>query len=390
MSASPPPETLLAAIREVVGNAPSIPLHEPLFAGQEWRYVKKCLDSGWVSSAGGFVTEFEQRLAAYTGAANVVATSSGTSALHLALVAVGVRPEDEVLLPALTFVATANAVKYCHAVPHFVDIEPATLGVDPAALAEHLRRTAVRDTAAGCWRNRDTGRRLAALIVVHAFGHPARTNALAAVCQEYDLPLVEDAAEALGSWRGGRHAGTTGRVGVLSFNGNKIITTGGGGAVLTADAGLAARIRHLATTAKQPHPWEYHHDAIGYNYRMPNLNAALGCAQLQALPGLLAKKRHLAERYAARLAPLAGVTFVAAPQGTTSNYWLNTILLTDPAQRSPLLTLAHEQGIGLRPAWTPLHQLPMYLTAPKANLSRTENLAARIVNLPSSPGLPAI
>ncbi len=390
MSVSPPPETLLAAIREVVGNAPSIPLHEPLFAGQEWRYVKKCLDSGWVSSAGGFVTEFEQRLAAYTGAANVVATSSGTSALHLALVAVGVRPEDEVLLPALTFVATANAVKYCHAVPHFVDIEPATLGVDPAALADHLRRTAVRDTAAGCWRNRDTGRRLAALIVVHAFGHPARTNALAAVCQEYDLPLVEDAAEALGSWRGGRHAGTTGRVGVLSFNGNKIITTGGGGAVLTADAGLAARIRHLATTAKQPHPWEYRHDEIGYNYRMPNLNAALGCAQLQALPSLLAKKRHLAEQYAARLAPLDGVTFVAAPQGATSNYWLNTILLADPAQRSPLLTLAHEQGLGLRPAWTPLHQLPMYLTAPKANLSRTEDLAARIVNLPSSPGLPAI
>ncbi len=390
MSATFSPEAVIAAIREVVGHRESVPLHEPSFAGNEWRYVKQCLDSGWVSTVGGFVATFEERLAAHTGAGHVLAAVNGTSALHLALLGAGVRPDDEVLLPALTFVATANAVRYCQAWPHFVDIEPATLGVDPGALQDHLRRSATWDRSAGCWRNRHTGRRLAALIAVHAFGHPPRLGELAAVCQEYGLPLIEDAAEALGSWYGDRHAGTIGRLGVLSFNGNKIITTGGGGAVLTGDGDLAGRLRHLATTAKLPHPWEYRHDEVGYNYRMPNLNAALGCAQLEALPDLVRRKRCLAKRYAERLAGLPGIAFVAEPPGTTSNYWLNTILLADPAQRPPLLSLAHAQGIGLRPAWTPLHRLPMYASAPRAELVRTEDLADRIVNLPSSPGLPGI
>jgi len=379
-------EAVIAAVREVVGHRRNVPLHEPSFAGNEWRYVKQCLDSGWVSSVGAFVDTFEQRLEEYTGSPHAVATVNGTSALHLALLAVGVRPNDEVLVPTLTFVATANAIAYCGAVPHFVDIDERTLGVDAGSLADHLRTVAVRDQEWG-WRNHATGRRIAALVVMHAFGHPVDLDPLQELCHEYGLPLVEDAAEALGSWYKGRHAGTVGRVGILSFNGNKIITTGGGGALLTADADLARRARHLATTAKIPHPWEYRHDAVGYNYRMPNINAALGCAQLEALPDLLRRKRALATRYAARLADVSGVTFVTEPPQTTSNYWLNTIILDRAEYRNDLLRRGHDQGLGLRPAWTPLHRLPMYQACPRADLTRTEDLAARIVNLPSSPGL---
>jgi perosamine synthetase len=386
---------ILKAIQQVVGRgSPDQPiaLHEPDFQGTEaWSYVKDCLDTGWVSTAGQWVRRFEQELTCCTGAAHAVAVTNGTVALRLALHLVGVGPGDEVLLPPLSFVATANAVAHLGAVPHFVDVEPTTLAMDPAALAKRMEVLA--ECRNGQLINRETGRRLAAVLPVHVFGLPADGVALRQVADAWELPLVEDAAEALGSWRGETHCGLFGAVGTLSFNGNKLITTGGGGALLTNDIELAQRARHLSTTAKLPHPWAFEHDAVGWNDRLPNINAALGVAQLEDLERRLQAKRKLAERYTAAFAELEGIELVPEPEGCRSNHWLVTLRFTasDPSEaerhRLQVLQAAHEAGLLLRPVWKSLHQLPMYAAAARGELRVAEDQAQRLVNLPSSPQL---
>lgn len=355
--------------------------------GNEWAYVKECLDTNWVSTEGRFVGRFEQALAQFTGARFAIATVNGTAALHLGLLAAGVEPGDEVIVPALTYVSTANAVHYCGAVPHFADSEERTLGLDPVKLAAHLREIA--GPADGAVRNRRTGRRIRAVVPVHTFGHPVDLAPLLAVCLDFGLPVVEDAAESLGSCYKGRPTGTFGLLAALSFNGNKIITTGGGGAVLTDDPGLAAFVKHLSTIAKRPHQWSFVHDRVGYNFRMPSLNAALGCAQLEQLPGLVDRKRALAGRYRRAFEGFAGARVFGEPGFARSNYWLNTLLL-EPEHAGalePLLERTHTAGLRTRPAWTLMHRLPMYAECPRMDLAVVESLAARILCLPSSARL---
>ncbi|OGA46070.1 MAG: aminotransferase DegT [Betaproteobacteria bacterium RIFCSPLOWO2_12_FULL_63_13] len=368
------------------GDKP-VALHEPSFAGNEWTYLKECLDTGWVSSAGRFVDRFEQDLADYTGAKRAVAVVNGTAALHVCLLLVGVEQGDEVLVPALTFIATANAVSYCGALPHFVDSEETTLGLDPNKLGQYLGDIAeVR--AEGCF-NKCTGRPIRAVVPMHTFGHPVDLDRLVEVCRQYRIELVEDAAESLGSFYKGRHTGNRGRVSALSFNGNKVVTTGGGGAILTNDEELGNLAKHLTTTARIDHKWSFLHDRVGYNYRLPNINAALGCAQLEQLDGFLVRKRALAEKYAAALNGVNGVRFFREPAGSRSNYWLNVLLL-DPSetrQRDALLAATNGANIMTRPAWTLMHRLPMYRDCPRMNLSCAEDLERRLINLPSSATL---
>ncbi len=364
-----------------------IALHEPALEANAWATVKDCLASGWVSSVGTYVDRFERELAESTGIAHAIATVNGTAALHTSLLLAGVAAGDEVLLPALTFVGSANPVATIGAVPHFVDCAEDTLGIDPQALATHLEKIAEqRDDA--CF-NRRSGRRIRALMVVHVLGHLADMAALSKIAENYGLHVIEDAAEALGSRRDGRHAGAWGVLSALSFNGNKIITTGGGGALLTADADLAQRARALTTTAKRPHPWAFEHDQVAFNYRMPNLNAALGVAQLEHLDALLAAKRHLATVYRDTFEDLEGVEVFREPATCQGNQWLNLLLLPDAVQRDALLGAAHARGLLLRPFWTPLHHLPMYTGTPRAELRTTEHLFARGVCLPSSAALAA-
>ena len=377
---------VVAAIRTVVGNDKQ-QLHEPRFAGNETRYLQECISSTFVSSVGPFVNRIEDELCAFTGAGHAVAVVNGTAALHIALLLAGVRPGDEVLIPALTFVATANAVAYCHAAPHFVDSEERTLGIDPIALRSYLSaKTVIKD---GVCLNRASGRVIRVLLPMHTFGHPADMEMLLAVASDFHLLVVEDAAESLGSFIGKRHTGTFGLLGTLSFNGNKTITTGGGGAILTDDANLAAKAKHLTTTGKAAHRWEYTHDSVAYNYRMPNLNAALGVAQLEQLPGFLLQKRALFNAYASAFAGVQGVKLVQEPMSCTSNYWLQTLLLDRPdaALRDALLEATNAAGLMTRPAWTLMHHLPMFHDMPRAPLPVAESLALRLINIPSSAGL---
>ena len=378
----------LSGLNQVLGKpGTAFPLHEPEFSGNEWVYVKACLDRGWVSSVGKYVDEFERRLAEYTGASHAVAVVNGTAALHVALKLAGVVANDEVIIPALTFVATANAVAYCGAIPHFVDSAPDTLGIDPSALDAYLARVAEPGTYG--LRNRETGRRIAAIVPMHVFGHPIELAPLLDLAGRYGLPVIEDAAESLGSFYHGQHTGTFGRMGVLSFNGNKIITTGGGGAILTDDAELARHAKHLTTTAKRPHRWEFFHDEAAWNYRLPNLNAALGCAQMERLPDFLARKRELAARYQSIFSAMDGVTFVNEPAESRSNYWLNAVRLNQPDMilRDQLLAASNDAGYQCRPAWTLLHTLPMFRACPHAPLAVAEQLVASLINLPSSARL---
>ena len=359
------------------------PLHDPVFQGNEVAYLTECIETGWVSSVGKFVERFEQELATFTGVARAVAVANGTVALHACLRLVGVEPDDEVLVPALTFIGTVNPIAYAGAIPHFVDSESATLGVDPDKLAEYLEETLTGGT--GGPRNRRTGRRVSALVVMHTYGHPARIDAAAAVCERYGLALIEDAAESLGSYYRGTHTGNTGRVSALSFNGNKTVTTGGGGAILTNDESLGALAKHLTTTAKQPHRWSFNHDMVGYNYRMPNINAALGCAQLEQLPGFLEAKRALASRYMETFREVPGVRIFREPAHSRSNYWLNVLLL-DPgleAHRDTVLDATNTGGVTTRPAWTLMHRLPMYQASPRMDLATAESIERRLINLPS-------
>jgi perosamine synthetase len=379
---------VLHTLQSVIGQGDGfVSLHEPIFSGREWDYVKECLDTGWVSSVGSYVDRFEQLLAEYTGVKRAVAVVNGTAALHVCLRLAGVEAQDEVLLPTMTFVATPNAVSYCGAIPHFVDSGEATLGLDPGKLADYLLEIAeVRGD--GCF-NGKTGRRIRSVVPMHAYGHPVDLDALLDVCERFKLVLVEDAAESLGSFYKGRHTGHWGKLSALSFNGNKVITTGGGGAILTNDEELGTLVKHLTTTAKLPHKWEFRHDMVGYNYRMPNINAALGCAQMEQLPGFLQRKRELAEKYRQAFADMAGVRFFREPEQARSNYWLNTLLLDDAhgEKRDELLALTNASGIMTRPTWSLMHTLPMYKDCPRMDLSVAENLEKRLINIPSSASL---
>jgi aminotransferase in exopolysaccharide biosynthesis len=376
-------EQVVSALREVLGERP-VALHEPSFGGNEWLYLKECLDSTFVSSVGKFVDRFEMELAGATGARHAVAVVNGTAALHIALKLAGVQAGDEVLVPALTFVATANAVTYCGAIPHFVDCEERTLGIDASKLRAHLAETT--EQRAGLCCNRATGRTIRAMVPMHTFGHPVDIDGLLALARDFNIAMVEDAAESLGSYYCGRHTGTFGLLGILSFNGNKTITTGGGGAILTNDACLARRAKHVTTTAKLPHAWEFVHDEIGYNYRMPNINAALGCAQLEQLADFLQNKRMLFERYRNAFAAVPDVRVIAEPANCQSNYWLQTLLLDESIaeQRDELLAATNAAGYQTRPAWAPMHTLTPYSSCPRASLEVAESLQRRIINIPSS------
>ncbi|MCK9395119.1 MAG: LegC family aminotransferase [Methylobacter sp.] len=374
-------DSFIRFVRDVYRTDEFIPLHEPRFQGREKEYLLDAIDSTFVSSVGQYVDRFEADCAKYTGAKYAVATVNGTAALHVALLLAGVKRDEEVITQALTFVATCNAIHYCGAEPVFVDVDKATLGLSPLALAGYLDEFAeVRDGAA--W-NKQTGKRIGACLPMHTFGHPADMDGIMQVCEKFQIPVVEDAAEALGSTLNGRHCGTFGRLGVLSFNGNKIMTTGGGGMILTDDETLAKQAKHLTTTAKQPHPWQFVHDQVGFNYRLPNLNAALGVAQLECLPLFLEKKRRLAERYA-DWGKQNKVLIMAEPEAACSNYWLNVVLLDGLSERDAFLTATNGQSVMTRPVWEPMHRLPMYRHCQKDALANTEWAADRVVNIPSS------
>ncbi|MDG1144165.1 MAG: LegC family aminotransferase [Burkholderiales bacterium] len=372
------------AITAVLGDNTPVALHEPEFGGKEWEYVKDCIDTGWVSSVGQYVDEFEARLAEFTGSRHAISVVNGTAALHAALLAAGVGTGDEVLLPSLSFVATANAITYCGAIPHFLDSEEECFGLDPIALSDYLE--SIADRVSDGFRNIKTGRRLAAVVPMHPFGHPVDMPTLLEVTSKYSLPVVEDAAESLGSTIDGKHTGTFGKLGALSFNGNKIITTGGGGAILTNDTNLARHLKHITTTAKVPHRWKSVHDVVGFNYRMPNINAALGCAQLERLPGMIIRKRQLADDYAEAFDGVNGIRFVRERGGCRSNYWLNAIVLdaADYSARDSVLATANDAGYQCRPIWELLHRLPMYSDHPRASLKIAERLEKSVINLPSS------
>ena len=374
------------AIRSVVGNE-SVSLHEPNFSGNEWEYIKECLDSNFVSSVGKFVDKFEDDLAVYTGAKYAVAIVNGTSALHIALLLAGVKMDDEVLVPTLTFVASANAISYCGATPHFVDSEETTLGIATAKLRDYLQSFTEQNN--GQCVNSSTGKVIRAMVVMHTFGHPSDMDGLLEVARDFNITLIEDAAESLGSTYNDQHTGTFGSMGTLSFNGNKTITTGGGGAILTNNEKLAKRAKHITTTAKVPHTWEFIHDEIGYNYRLPNLNAALGCAQLEQLPDKLIAKRALFESYEAAFSSVEGVNLMVEPKKCRSNYWLQTLIIDNDQldQRESILQDTNKGGVATRPVWRLMHNLLPFSECPRMDLSCSEKLSQKLINIPSSPQL---
>ncbi|MBF0405887.1 MAG: LegC family aminotransferase [Candidatus Riflebacteria bacterium] len=362
-------------------------LHEPSFEGNEWKYVKECLDTGWVSSVGKFVDEFEKKLAEFTGAKIAVAAVNGTSALQICLKLIGVSNGDEVLTSALTFVATSNAISYCGGIPHFVDSDFSTLGICTKKLRGYLKDiTEIKNNEC---INKITGNRIKAIVPMHVFGHPVDMDPLIEIADEFHIVVVEDAAESLGSYYKGRHTGTIGKIAALSFNGNKTITTGGGGAIITNDIELGKLAKHLTTTAKVAHKWEYFHDMCGYNFRLPNICAALGCAQLEQLPAFLDNKRKLAEKYRKAFEGVPEVSFFTEPSYGKSNYWLNTIVLKEDfiSLRDELLEKTNSMGIQTRPAWCLNSSLPMYQNCPKMILSTAEILEKSLINIPSSQNL---
>lgn len=379
-------DSIIKAIKTVIPQSRKRPisLHEPCFNGNEWAYVKDCIDSTWVSYVGKYVDRFEDVIAEFTSVKKAVAVVNGTAALQIALKLAGVALGDEVLIPALTFVATANAVVHCGAIPHFVDSEEKTLGIDPHKLRDYLHSIS-HVGSDGC-ANKHTGRKIKATIPMHTFGHPVDLDPLMEVCKEYKIEMVEDAAESLGSYYKGKHTGNWGKLSILSFNGNKTITTGGGGAIITNDEALAKMAKHLTSTAKIPHRWEYCHDYVGYNYRLPNINAALGCAQMEQLPKFLEQKRRLAESYQKAFQKIEGVSFFTEPLHSKSNYWLNVLLLdkANLEQRNELLEKTNGIGIMTRPAWTLLNKLDMFRDCLCMDLSCAEDLEARLINIPSS------
>ena len=359
-------------------------LHEPEFSSLETQLVLDCIETGWVSSVGKYVDHFEQDLAQANEVEFCVATVNGTAALQIALTVAGIKPNDEVLVPSLTFVGTANAIMHCQAIPHFVDVDRSTLGLCGKALNEHLEH--IIEWRNGSVFNKNTGRRIGGIVPMHTFGHAVDMGPVIAVGQKFNIPIVEDAAEALGSKFRDRPCGSIGKVGALSFNGNKILTTGGGGAILTNDADIASRARHLCTTAKQSHPFKYVHDEVAFNYRLPNINAALGVGQMKQLEQRVKLKRALASRYSAAFEGATYLTFFSEPEHSCSNCWLNCIVLGDElaAYRDDVLDALHDAMILARPTWNLLHTLPMFESAPRAGLSVSEYLEKRLICLPSS------
>lgn len=359
-----------------------IPLHEPRFLGNEKKYVIDCIDSTFVSSVGKYVDDFEKQIAAYTGAKYAVACVNGTAALHMGMLVAGVKRNDIVITQALSFIATCNAISYIGASPLFVDVDMDTLGLSPEKLETYLKEFAVKKSD-GYSYHKITDQKIAACVPMHTYGHPGRIDELAAICNEYNIPLVEDAAESIGSFYKNKHTGTFGLVGTFSFNGNKTITCGGGGAIITDDEALAKKAKHLTTQAKVPHRWEFVHDEIAYNYRMPNINAALMCAQLEQLDTFLNNKRELAEIYINYFEGTE-IEFVKEPKDSSSNYWLCAILLKDKKEQQEFLQITNDNGVMTRPIWRLMNKLEMFKDAMRGELSNSEELENRLVNIPSS------
>lgn len=375
-------EELVAFVRDQFRTTDYIPLHAPRFDGKEKNYLLDTIESTFVSSVGAYVQSFEDMVSAFTGAKFAIATVNGTSALHAALILAGVRTNYEVITQSLTFVATCNAIRYCGAEPVFVDIEKATLGMSPDSLADFLDHYAELRDDGLCW-NKKTQRIIRACVPMHNFGHPARIQAIKELCEKYNIELVEDAAESLGSFYKDVHTGRFGSMGVISFNGNKIITSGGGGMIITDDEVIAKQAKHITTTAKKPHPWLFVHDKLGFNYRLPNLNASLGCAQMEVLPNYIERKRLLAHRYIEWFSN-TDYEFIIEPENTCSNYWMNAFLVNNREERDLVLEYTNQKKVMTRPAWTPMHSLKMFKENLKMDLSNTEWIEDRLVNIPSS------
>lgn len=369
-------------IRDLYGDAGFVPLSVPVFAGNEKKYLNECIDTTFVSSVGKFVDRFENDMATYTGAKKAVVCVSGTNALHMALMLVGVERDDEVLTQALTFIATCNAISYIGAYPVFIDVDKSTMGLSPDAMKKWLAKNAEIHNEQ-CY-NKNTGRRIKACVPMHTFGHPVRIEEIAGICAEYHIELVEDAAESIGSKYKGKHTGLFGKVGALSFNGNKTITTGGGGMLLFMDEELGILAKHLTTQAKVPHRWEFRHDHIGYNYRMPNINAALGCAQLEHLDEFIANKRETAAAYAEFFKNIDDIDFFVEPENCFSNYWLNVVILKDKEAQQQFLQETNDNGVMTRPIWELMNRLPMFENCEHDSLENTVWFADRVVNIPSS------
>lgn len=369
-------------IHSLFGTDEFVPLHAPLFIGNEKKYLAECIDTTFVSSVGKFVDRFEELVACYTGSKRAVVCVSGTNALHMGMLLVGVERDDEVLTQALTFIATCNAISYIGAHPVFLDVDRDTLGLSPLAVKRWLSGHA--EVRNGQCYNKKTGRRIKACVPMHTFGHPMKIDELSAVCNEYHIELVEDAAESIGSFYKSRHTGTFGRVGAISFNGNKTITTGGGGMLLFQDEELGRLAKHLTTQAKVPHRWAFVHDHIGYNYRMPNINAALGCAQMENLDRYVSNKRETAERYREFFSHIPDVEFVVEPANSRSNYWLNAVLLKDRRAQQSFLEYTNDHGVMTRPVWELMNRLEMFRGCETDGLENTVWLEERIVNIPSS------
>lgn len=393
---------IISFIRELYQKPEGfIPLHAPVFNGNEKKYIDECISSTFVSSVGKFVDEFEIKIAEYTGAKKAVVCVNGTNALHLALMMLGVGRDTEVITQPLTFIATANAISYCGAYPVFLDVDLDTLGLSPNSLRSWLEDNTIQQIQNNKQQtlNKKTKRLITACVPMHSFGHPARIDEIVAICNEYNIPVVEDAAESLGSYYKGQHTGTFGKIGVLSFNGNKIITTGGGGMLLFQDDELAKKAKHLTTQAKIPHAWEFSHNEIGYNYRMPNLNAALGLAQLEQLPQFLESKRNIAQAYnnffttlnhfnPNQLTKQTKIAHIPEPSNSSSNYWLNCILMPDRKERDEFLKVSNENGVMTRPVWELMNRLPMFKSNLSDTLFNSELIADRLVNIPSSMIIP--
>ena len=383
-------EKLIAFIREIYKTSEFIPLNEPRFIGNEKKYLTDCIDSTFVSSVGKYVDKIEKDMADYTGAKYAVAAVNGTAALHIALLMAGVKPGDEVITQPLTFVATANAISYCNARPVFVDVDKDTLGLSPDKLDHFLKTNTQWDPLNSKLLNTSTNNPISAVVPMHTFGHSARIDEIVEVCNHYGIPVVEDSAESIGSLYKGKQTGTFGKLGIYSFNGNKTITCGGGGIIVTDDETLAKKAKHITTTAKIPHKWEYRHDMIGYNYRMPNLNAALLCAQLEKLDDFIENKRATAQKYAdffdtLNTIPLnAKLEFLVEPKNSFSNYWLNAVILSDRKARDEFLAYTNDKGIMTRPIWTLMNKLEMFNNRQTGDLSNAEWLEDRVVNIPSS------
>jgi perosamine synthetase len=374
-------QNVIDFIRNLYQTTEFIPLHEPKFIGNEKAYLIDCIDSTFVSSVGKYVDRFEQLMAEYTGAKYAIATVNGTAALHIALKLVGVNQGDEVITQSLSFVATCNAISYCGAKPIFVDVDRDTLGLCPESLRAFLSANTTKTQAGRI--NKKTGQKISAVVPMHTFGHPCRIDEIARLCEEFGIPLVEDAAESLGSYYQGEHTGTFGKLAAFSFNGNKTITTGGGGMIITDDEVIAKRAKHITTTAKQPHPYEFVHDEIGYNYRLPNINAALGCAQMERLPQLLESKRSTATAYAEFFSS-SNFNFVTEPKQSKSNYWLNALILEDKNARERFLDELNVAGVMSRPIWRLMNELAMFQDCESTDLSNSKWLEERVVNIPSS------